>query len=181
MTSCDFLWFPRISCDFLWFLMFFVDFLWFPSISYAFASFWFPMISVDFLRFPSTFVDFLAFWPHRPGAGGDYLLPPAGVREPAPIFEKRLLGVESQHLFRDLASEAPPKSIKNQKMHARMVPKVFQNQAWRRFGAEFFMPFKYISNNYVQKGPAASKTAPKTDKNSNGFFGTHAKKCPGEG
>ena len=54
----------------------------------------------------SIFIDFLVFFHLAAAAGGGAVLASAGVREPAPIFEKRLLGVESQHHFRDLASEA---------------------------------------------------------------------------
>ena len=54
-----------------------------------------------------TLTDFLAFRPEVAGRRGGVVLALAGVREPGTIFEKRLLGVESQHHFRDLASEAP--------------------------------------------------------------------------
>ena len=43
------------------------------------------------------------------------------------------------------------------------------------------MPFRHISNNYVQKGPTAPKTAPKADKNGSDYFGFRAKRGLGEG
>ena len=43
------------------------------------------------------------------------------------------------------------------------------------------MPFRHISNNYVQKGPTAPKTAPKADKHGRDYFGNCAGRGPGEG
>ena len=59
------------------------------------------------LNAASTLTDFQRFLPGWPAAGGDAVLPLAGVREPAPIFKKKLLGVESQPLSRGSAPEGP--------------------------------------------------------------------------